>query len=259
MKKLLILLTGSLFTTITLQAQHKQSKFFAEVTGGPSFALGKFGDKNYHGFIEDDPAGRAKTGLAAQLALGYYINRSVGILLLSGYSVHKQNTSGYRDYIKSSFETAYPGFVMNNVDVHTNSWKLTKLMAGGFFVTPLTESSTLALITKITAGVCKTAIPGYRYGYAVYFSSMPSSGMTSQQDIKLPWTFCYQVSVGLKYKLKENLHVILDINSFNSTPSKEKTFLTSPPTTIGQPAMERKNVKYKIGELNTLLGIGFDF
>jgi hypothetical protein len=45
MKKLLILLISSLFTTIALQAQQKQSKFFAQLSGGSSFALGKFGDK----------------------------------------------------------------------------------------------------------------------------------------------------------------------------------------------------------------------
>jgi hypothetical protein len=103
-----------------------------------------------------------------------------------------------------------------------------------FFVTPLNESSKLAVVTKLTAGVCKTDFPGYSY------SDISNNGMnrssTSQKKISLPWTFCYQVSVGLKYKLKNNLHLLFDINSFNSTPSKEMTFFLFPHITYRRTA-----------------------
>jgi hypothetical protein len=254
MKKLLILLTGFLFATITLQAQQKHSKFFAELSGGASFALGKFGNKAYNGFNDADPSGSAKTGLAGQLSLGYYINESVGVLLLPGYSVHKTDHSRFEESIKAN-NANDPSYQLS---MQTDKWKLIKLMAGGFFVTPLTGSSQLALVTKLTAGVCKTDFPGYSY------SDIGMNGMyrswTSQKSIALPWTFCYQVSVGLKYKLKDHLHLLFDINSFNSTPSKERTFFSQPTSTIGgPPTTVQKNVKYKLAELNTLVGIGFDF
>ena len=256
MKKQLILLTGFLSAAFTLQAQQKQSKFIAELSGGPSFALGKFGNKTYSAPTETDPAGMAKTGLAAQLSLGYKINESFGIILLPGYSVHKQDPSSRVESIKDSHSAAAsdPTYRLN---LRANKWKLTKLMAGGFFVTPLTESSKLALVTKLAAGVCKTDIPGYTYtetynnGFVLnYFS---------QGNIKLPWTFCYQVSVGLKYKLKDNIHLLFDINSFNSTPTKDITYYRALPTSAGPSVGQQINVKYKLAELNTLVGIGFDF
>ena len=263
MKKILPLVTTILLAGMVLHAQQKKhSKFFAELSGGPSFALGKFAGKTYNGFFDTDPSGKAKTGLAAQFSLGYYINKSVGVLLLPGYSVHKQDHTGYENYTKTTLSGSSPGSSIANLDVHTNKWKLTKLMAGGFFVTPLTESSTFSLITKITAGVCKTAIPGYKFTYTITSASSPSLpgyAMSEMSDIKLPWTFCYQVSVGVKYKLKDNLHVLFDINSFNSTPSKEWTFFLTPPISSGPPVTEKKTVKYKLVELNTLVGIGFDF
>jgi hypothetical protein len=194
--------------------------------------------------------------LASQLSLGYYINESVGLLLLPGYSVHKTDHSRFEESIKArgGAITSDPSYQLS---MHTDKWKLIKLMAGGFFVTPLTESSKLALVTKLTAGVCKTELPGYSY------SEISMNGMyhsyASQKNTPLPWTFCYQVSVGLKYKLKDKLHLLFDLNSFNSTPSKEGTFYYIPQSTIGQPTFEQKNVKYKLAELNTLVGIGIDF
>lgn len=255
MKKLLILLTGSLLTTIVLHAQQKHSKFFAQLSGGPSFALGKFGNKAYDGYNNDEPSGNAKTGLAGQLSLGYYINESFGLLLLPGYSVHKTDYSKFKESLKANHAND-PSY---QVSVRTDKWKLIKLMAGGFFVTPLTESSRLALVTKLTAGVCKTDLPGYSY------SDISNNGMAhswaTQGKVSLPWAFCYQVSVGLKYKLKDKLHVLFDINSFNSTPQKEQTFFTLSSSPLGVPQLnpEQKMVKCKLAELNTLVGIGFDF
>lgn len=256
-----ILLTFSLLTSTDLFAQQKQPKFFAGLSGGPSFALGKFAGKTYNGYFDTDPSGKAKTGWAAQLSLGYYLNKSAGILLLPGYSEHKQDPSGYEDYIKSTLSGPSPGTTITSLHVSTNKWKLKKLMAGGFFVTPLTASSTLELITKVAAGACKTAVPGYKYTYQITYSSsptLPGYGMATQQDIKLGWAFCYQVSVGLKYKLKDKLYMSLDVTSFNSTPSKDWTFYVSPPISSGPAVTEQKTIKYKLGELNALVGIGID-
>jgi len=255
MKKLLILLTGFLTAAITLHAQQKHSKFFAQLSVGPSFALGKFGNKAYDGFNNADPSGNAKTGLAGQLSLGYYLNESFGVLLLPGYSVHKTDHSKFEESLKGT-HTSDPSY---QVSIKTDRWKLIKLMAGGFFVTPLTESSKLALVTKLTAGVCKTDLPGYSYSEIAMNGGFRS--WATQGKVSLPWAFCYQVSVGLKYKLKDKLHVLFDINSFNSTPQKEQTIYTFSTTPLGAPVLtpEKKMVKYKLAELNTLVGIGFDF
>jgi hypothetical protein len=255
MKKIAALLTGFLFITSLLQAQQKQPTFFAQLSGGPSFPLGKFAGKTYEGPAEPNPSGLAKTGLAAQLSLGYYINKSIGLLLLPGYSVHKQDPSGYNENIRSHWT---PTAIRNNtINATTNSWMLMKLMAGGFLVTPLTESSELVLVTKFTAGVCKTDVPGY--SYTLSDSSGKVFSFASYEKTSLPWTFCYQISVGLKYKLNNNLHLLFDISSFNAEPKKEIWYSRPLPASAGPSIPQQIKVKYKLAEVNALAGIGIDF
>jgi hypothetical protein len=75
----------------------------------------------------------------------------------------------------------------------------------------------------------------------------------------LPWSFCYQVSLALEYKLSRNLNILLDINSFNTTAKKEFTYTIypSPGSTAGQ--VVTVNNKYKQATVNVLAGIGFRF
>lgn len=255
MKKILTLVSCSLFVTIVVHAQQKQPKYFAQLAGGPSFPLGKFAGKTFEGITEPNPSGLAQTGMAAQLSLGYYINKSIGVLLLPGYSVHKQISTGYDQFITSHWTP--DDRKRHIIKTTTKSWKLTKLMAGGFFVTPLTESNALVLITKLTAGVCKTDIPGYNYTMSDTSGSVEM--YVSQGKIPLHWAFCYQVGVGLKYKLKNNWHLLFDIDSFNSTPEREFWYSRATPVNAGPQIAQHVQVKYKLAEVNALLGIGIDF
>jgi hypothetical protein len=256
MKKLPALLTGFLFISTLLQAQQKQAKFFAQLSGGPSFPLGKFADKSYTFAVNNnEPEGLAKTGLSLQASLGYHLSKTAGLLFLSGYSEHAQEASGYKEYMKQVILSA--GLITNNVDVKTTSWKIVKLMAGGFLNTPLTSDEDLVLVTKVTVGACKTAIPEYSFkGYVT--DGITTFGGTFNKT-SLSWAFCYQVSMGLKYKLNNRLHLLLDVNSFNATAKKEYTF-DPPPSPNGTPnGITYQKVKYKLAELNALVGIGVNF
>lgn len=256
MKKLLVLLTSFLFATIILQAQQKLPKFFAQLSVGPSFPLGKFADKSYTFAVNnDEPEGLAKTGLSIQASSGYHLSKTAGLLFLSGYSEHAQKASGYNEYIKQVILSA--GVMTSKVDVNTTSWKIVKLMAGGFLNTPLTPDEDLVLVTKITAGVCKTAVPEYNFKGHVTDGITTFSGTFNKTS--LSWAFCYQVSMGLKYKLNDRLHLLLDVNSFNATLKKEYTF-DPPPYPNGNPNLNTyQKVKYKLAELNALIGIGMNF
>jgi hypothetical protein len=255
MKKSVSLLTGFLFLTFVLHAQEKQPKFFAELAVGPSFPIGKFADKSYKSLTEDNqPAGLAKTGISEQIFLGYYLNESIGLLLAPGYSVHAQDGSGYSEYLKQAVSVA-GGVPTSRVDVDPKSWKILKLMAGGFVVTPLTSSENLVLVTKLTAGACKTAVPGY--SFKAYDQSGMVYGSGTTDKTSLSWAFCYQVSVGMKYKLNNKLHVLLDVNSFNATAEKEYTFTF--PFSPNPVAPRTEKVKFKLAEVNVLAGIGINF
>ena len=153
MKRSMSLLTVSLFIFGMLQAQRKPSKLFAEISFGPSIPLGQFADKTYNGPAEEDQPGMASTGLSANVTAGYYLKENFGLLLTAGYSSNKQKEDGYREYMEKG-QTA----PLTYVDVDTDNWKIYKVMAGGFFVTPLFEDK-FNLVTKLSAGIFKTEIP----------------------------------------------------------------------------------------------------
>jgi hypothetical protein len=253
MKKTSVLLTGFLLFAIVLHAQKKNQRFMAEISLGPSIPLGKFAGKSYKSIREEDqPAGLAKTGLNAQVALGYYLKENIGLLLMPGYSVHQQDESAYEDYLKQTIG-ARSGVTPSRVDVETKSWKVFKLMAGAFLVTPLT--SELSFQTKLTAGACKTAIPGYSFNAYSPSGTWYAAGTTD--NTSLSWAFCYQVSAGLKYNLNNKLHLLLDVNSFNATPKKEYTFY--PGSNPRSPDPDKVTVKYKLAQVNVLAGVGLNF
>jgi hypothetical protein len=256
MKKITTLLTAFLLLSIVLHAQKKEPKCFVEINVGPSIPIGKFAEKSYKHVTEDNqPAGLAKTGLSAQISLGYYLNESFGLLLMPGYSVHAQDASGYEEYMKLQYISS--GRLTSRVDVETQSWKIVKLMAGGFLVTPLTSAKDLVLLTKLTTGVCKTAVPEYSYQAYDHNGMMYPGGKTGETS--LSWAFCYQVSAGLKYKLNNKLHLLIDVNSFNATPHKEYTFNPPPLPNGDLPPPRTEKVKFKLAEVNLLAGIGFQF
>lgn len=249
MKKTVALLAVFVLLTFLLHAQQKQSRFFTELTFGPSFPIGKFADKTHSEITEENPSGFAKTGIAVNLSLGYYLNGSVGLLLSSGYSTYAQDWSGYHRYLKSLPNTnIYP-----NVEVDAANWKVIKIMGGGFFVTSLTSNDKLNLLTKLTAGVCKTAVP--ELNFTAYKEDGEVLNRSAWNKTDLSWTLCYQVSVGLQYKLTNKLNLLLDINSFNATPHKEYTFENY--LVYGGRMTQTK--KYKISTVNAMAGIALNF
>lgn len=254
MKKTVSLLTGFLVIIIALHGQEKKPKFLVELGVGPSFPIGKFAGKSYTSLNEKDPDGLAKTGLVANVTVGYYINSSIGVLIMGGYSENKQDPSSYEDYLRNYWLSGY-----NNINAETNKWKVKKVMGGVFWITPLTSSSNIKLLTKLAAGICKTAIPGYSYEAS---SRYPSGSMYAegyQGKTALKTSFCYQVSVEGQYKLNNKLYALLEINSFNATPEKTMTYTTNEPlpTSTGISYRVRTEKRaFKLGSVNILAGIG---
>jgi opacity protein-like surface antigen len=252
MKKAVGLLTGLLIIFSALQAQRKPARIFVELNLGPSIPLGQFAETSYNGPVEEEQPGMAAIGLGANVTAGYYLKENFGLLLTAGYSTNKQKEDGYREFMEKN-PAAYPSYV----DVETNKWKVYKVMAGGFFITPLVDDK-LNLVTKLSAGICKTAIPSYSWavnGTGALGGMALSMGWVGKE--KLPTMFCYQVGLGLQYKLNQRIHVLFDVNSFNAATKKDYSVWSTMPfpgsslTTISR--------KYKFGSVNTLLGLGLSF
>jgi hypothetical protein len=252
MKKTATLLTGFLFLVFVLHAQKKQPKFLTELSFGPSLPFGRFAATSYNN--KNETPGFAKTGLGAHLSVGYYLNKSAGILFSSGYTTHPQDEDAYRNFV----ETSFPRITVRHLEV--KSWKTGKLMAGGFLVIPLTAEGKLALLTKLTAGVSKTAFPKREF----YGSSQDGTWTASSinDEVSLPWSFCYQVSAALEYSFSRNWYVLLDISSFNTTAKKEFTYTIYPgpaPSPGGPGTVTTFKNKYKQATVNALVGIGVRF
>ena len=249
MKRTTILLTFFLLITIAVHAQKKHPKFLTELSIGPSFPIGRFAAISYKDDKNEVP-GFAKTGLAAHLSVGYYLNQNAGVLLSSGLSSHPQD----KDHFRREIESSIPGVTLTHFEL--KNWKTVKLMGGGFVVTPLTSEGELVLLAKLTAGVSKFDIPKREF----WGSNQDGTSTISSIDNggSLPWSFCYQVSLALEYKLNRSLYALLDINSFNTTAKKEFNYTIIPGSGIPPTVMTIKN-KYKQATVNALLGIGVRF
>jgi hypothetical protein len=240
MKKTVCLVTSFLFAFCVLHAQEKTTKTFAEISIGPSFPIGQFGEKSYNDNEKDQP-GLAGVGIAANATFGKYLKENIGFLLTVGYSINKQKPKGLEEYM----EGKYPAGA--EVDVTTKSWKILKVMAGGFLVTPLAEDK-LNLVTKLSGGICSAIIPEYSWHATnTGYSSYEKGGVGK---VRLPVTFCYQISLGLQYKMNEKASLLFDINSFNATATNKGG------QTSGGQLPDRK---CKLGTVNALVGVGLNF
>jgi len=242
MKKTTTLLAAFLLLTIVLHAQKKQPKFLVEIGIGPSFPIGRFASTEYK---DNEVPGFAKTGLVDNLSVGYYLNQNVGVLLSYGFSLHPQNKEAFRKQIESQV----PGVTLTHLDL--KNWKTVKWMGGGFLVTPLTSEGDLVMLTKLTAGVSKISVPKREFWGSNQNQTSTVMGINNEGG--LPWSFCYQVSMGLEYKLNRNLYVLLDISSFNTTAKFEYTY-----TMIPGGDMTIKEI-YRQATVNALAGIGVHF
>lgn len=248
MKQILFLLTSTLFVTLTVQAQQKQSKFMTELSFGPSLPIGRFAATSTNG--DKKAAGYAKPGLGLQLSAGYYLNRSFGLLVSAGYATHPQNKQARRESLTRA------GLKINNIDCE--NWKELKLMAGGFYITPV--GTKLSLITKLTAGVCKTGIPKINGSGIDTVYMAPAIIQTDKKS--LPWAFCYQASAGLQYKLSQKWYALVDVSYFNATAVNKYTYTTyslSPQTTVIVGPTVSGKAKYGLATINALVGVGVNF
>jgi len=246
LQKIVLAIVFLFSVTLFSKAQHTHSKLFAEVFTGPSFPAGKFGNKKFSDNpTENNPSGLAKPGISVNASIGYHFNASFGTILLAGGSFNKQDPDSYEDYLNQTNGNN------SRAVVNTNSWKTLKIMGGGFFSTPFSISSKLVFQSTITAGLCKTTIP--EYSWVIYDQNgMLQSGF-KQFKTPLPWAFCYQAGIELQYWLNKKVHVLFDMNYFNSNPGMNYSY--NPNFPLPGPVISAKK-KYNLASFNIMPGIG---
>lgn len=201
-------------------AKKQQSRWFAGLTAGPSFPLGKFAAKDPY----DVQAGLAKTGPALQLTAGYFFHPRLGAMFLAGGQINPQDAEAYGRFIKGQYGAT------SRYSVHTRNWNMLRLMAGPVFELPLSPQGPVALRVKLLAGVLKTSMPGYSYTVTTYYVATGPTGSpvggssTSSQTFSstsLPWAFSYQAEAGVRWRLTRQIDLVGNVGWLHAQPVRK--------------------------------------
>lgn len=235
-------------------APTKDHKFFAGITLGPSFPMGKFANKNF----ADTTAGLAMAGPSLSISAGYMITRSIGITVLFGGQENKMDPASITHWLNQKYGDTVGTYVA------TKNWKTGRILAGGVFKLPLSKGEKLFLQGKILAGMLKTAYPGYTYGYGRVIPNLNVLGnysvIDSYPSISFDWAFCYQANAGVGYQLTRRIALTGDISYFHAAPKhKFDHYLVFNPSTNTFSDRGPWQMKYEVTSLNLMVGAEIRF
>lgn len=259
MKKLLLLALLSAAIAICAHAQDTEYKFSVQLQAGPSIPLSRFAHKSFPTI--HDTSGNALIGGSVNVQLQYQFAKRAGVSLLLGASINPQDERYFKKEIDNGNE-----YIVSSADA--KSWKVFKIMPGVYYSFPLAPGAKFSLKPLLSAGVCKTAVPAFAYKD---FYSSPSvinaSGFTTARQ-KLPFTFCYQLSLGAHYAISKKVYLIFDAAYFNASPSLKYSYYERMPVSNGGvftgtspfygDAKSGKK-RYGLASLNMLAGAGIRF
>ncbi|HEX2846886.1 MAG TPA: hypothetical protein VHN59_10085 [Chitinophagaceae bacterium] len=236
---------------IETTAQSKDHPFIVSLTGGLSFPLGRFADNNVATLsTESSMIGAAGTGWNANIQVDYRLKAHFGIALTGGVSEYKRDGSIFAKY----YELLYG----NKSAVDSKQWRVVKVLAGPTYTATLSKK--LSFRSGLSAGIVKTAIPGYSFTIRDPMGEILLE--RTADKAKMPAAFAYQVNVGLGYELKQTVLLLFDMNYFAATVTDDRTpSMGRPviPTPNPQPAYSQAEEKYKLSAFSATLGIGFRF
>lgn len=249
MKKFLVFL--SLFAvsfSCFSQTQPSIGKFSVQLKAGTAIPLGRFAHKSFS-FAPGDTSGNALAGFSADVLVKYQLTKTVGISLMIGESINKQDAAYLRNEVKKNYSDR------TKINVKVNSWKVFKVMTGVYYSIPFSSGSPFELTPMVLVGICKTKIPGYSYEYRSPTLGEPS-GSLYKVKLDLPAAFCYNVSMALNYKLSKRFFLSADANYFGASPVMKYTYFANwPDVSTLTPAKKH----YSLSSLNFQIGAGIRF
>jgi hypothetical protein len=234
---LLFLLPGS------APAQSIDRPLTVSLTGGLSFPLGRFADKEINNStVDHDKTGVAKKGWLGALQLTYQINRHFGVSLTGGYGQYQQDGNAFKKY----YEMIYG----NTAVVKAKKWNVIRILAGPTYSAAISDK--LLFRSGISAGMCETDLPGMTF-MILNQGGNPMLAATYSK-MKVPIAFAYQANAGIGYQLSPLFLLLLDLNYFDATVKHKYTPFSTSPTPV--PVNQVEN-KYKLGAFSASLGVGF--
>lgn len=238
------------FFSFITNAQNKKLRYFTEGAIGPTFPTGKFANKSYNGSFLSNTDGLAKTGVAANLSIGFHLKNNYGALLCFGISQNKQDANSFDRYLKNTYGSNI------NTSIKANNWNVFKIMAGGFFAAPFSPASKFSFQAKVLAGLFKTNIPGLGYTYSSTDNSVPIIGNLSFAKVSLLWSFCYQVNAGIKYQFTQKFYLVSEFGYFGGTSNYKYMYNPNFPMPGNLVTGEKK---IALSSIQLMAGAGINF
>ena len=253
MKKNIFLLLSFLHLMLHITAQTPEPKFSVKVLAGVSLPIGKFGDKSVYQDTGSTSLGWAKPGPAIQLAINYQVSKYFGVSLVLDGQENKQNANSVtNNYILHSHNLSDSDSYKTTVQ----AWKISKILAGGYFVIPFNKRGKLFFQPRITGGLLKTSFPGYSIiVYGLLNGVRVPGEVAATSSITLPWTFCYQAEASIVYRVNSKIHALVCLNYFHSAPRRSFDIYT-----FSTPASSKHyDVSYPVSSIGICGGVGIDF
>ncbi|MGN6291910.1 MAG: hypothetical protein ACTHMV_04130 [Chitinophagaceae bacterium] len=230
-------------------AQSNDHPFMISLTGGLSFPVGRFADNNVANLNSGSSMiGAAKTGWNGNIQFDYQLSTHFGIALTGGVSEYKRDGDMFVKYYESIYG--------NKSTVDSKKWSVIKVLAGPTYIAAVNKK--LSFRSGLSAGIAKTAVPGYSFTTHNSAGETLSAGTASKA--KMPAAFAYQVNAGLGYELSQTVLLLFDISYFDATATDKRIPLMGGPVVVSpnpQPVSSQIREKYKLSAFSATLGIGF--
>lgn len=236
MKKFLLLglILGAFFK---VNAQTTASKSSIDISVGPSFPVGEFGNKD----LGSNGAGLAKVGGFLTIDYGYRFSKHFGAIVSVQGRIYGVDENALRGL-------AVPEGTGAGLSVETGIWKMANAMVGVFQVVPLSKDEKLNLEVSALAGYQSTSSPKLNVRITV-----PGMGsFQNEQKSETAGALAYAVGAALKYNLSANVALKLRGDYLGGKPKFSVT-------TYPENAPVTESVGQNIGTFNLGIGLSIGF
>jgi hypothetical protein len=234
-----------IFSSLCLTAQQKD-RFSLTAAVGYSVPVGRFanGDGNQVFFFSDNNiAGWAKPGPAVKFDLNYALTKSAGIMLSATGQINPRSRSAFLKDMSHTFADN------SNLVVSAGSWKIGRVMAGGYYDLYFSTAKSWRCRISLLAGVLKTSLPSY----ATIDSSGNPADLEHNPPSPFPWVFCYQFGAALQRNIGHAWYISFQLDFFGADVKGNI------PTPAFFYPYQLDTDRVYITSLTGMLGLGFRF
>jgi hypothetical protein len=232
-------------------ADAQRSPFSITLTGGVSFPVGKFAQKDFRPInAAPNENGAARPGLNTNLQIDARLSSKFFITLTGGISKYNRDT----DKAAEMYRLLYG---QSDLKVRSQRWEVVKLLAGPSVRLPL--GNKLSFRSGIAAGIANASMPSYKI---THYDQAGNQTMTTDYDydVDLSTTFAYKANAGFGYKIGQQLSLVFDVSYFGARASGTQEII---PITVGPGPTPSPTIylqhKFPLSNVSALIGLEWQF